>query len=60
MAQHIVADSSRIRQELGYSERVDLAEAFRRTIVWESVNQPEKIDPAIFDYAAEDKILADL
>jgi nucleoside-diphosphate-sugar epimerase len=60
MAQHIVADSSRIRQELGYSERVDLAEAFRRTIVWESVNQPEKIDPATFDYAAEDKILADL
>jgi nucleoside-diphosphate-sugar epimerase len=60
MAQHIVADSSRIRQELGYSERVDRAEAFRRTIIWESANQPEKIDPAMFDYAAEDKILGDL
>lgn len=60
MAQHIVVDSSRIRQELGYSERIDLAESFRRTIAWESVNPPAKIDPAMFDYEAEDRILADL
>lgn len=60
MAQHVVADSRRIRQELEYSERVDLAESFRRTIAWESLNPPEKVDPAMFDYAAEDKILAGL
>ncbi len=58
-AQDIVADSSRIRQELGYSERIDLAEAFRRTIAWERDNAPQQIDPAKFDYAAEDTVLAD-
>lgn len=59
-AQDVVADSSRIRHELGYSERIDLAEAFRRTIAWERVNPPEKIDPTQFDYAAEDQVLAGL
>jgi nucleoside-diphosphate-sugar epimerase len=59
-AQDVVADSSRIRRELGYSERIDLAEAFRRTIAWERVNPPEKIDPTQFDYAAEDQVLAEL
>lgn len=60
VAQHVAVDSSRLRRELGYSERIDLAEAFRRTIAWESVNQPEKIDPSMFDYAAEDEVLAKL
>lgn len=60
LAQNIVVDSSRIRQELGYQERIDLEESFRRTIAWESVNPPEKIDPAMFDYAAEDRALAGL
>jgi len=59
-AQDIVVDSSRIRQELGYNERIDLTEAFRRTIAWESINPPEKIDPAMFNYAAEDEALAGL
>jgi nucleoside-diphosphate-sugar epimerase len=57
-AQDIVVDTSRIRQELGYSERIDLAEAFRRTIAWERNHFPEKIDPEWFDYAAEDKALS--
>lgn len=57
-AQHIVADSSCIRHELGYSEHIDLTESFRRTIAWESANPPEKIDPSTFDYEAEDKVLA--
>jgi nucleoside-diphosphate-sugar epimerase len=56
-AQDVVADTSRIRQELGYSERIDLAEAFQRTIAWERDHFPEKIDPERFDYAAEDKVL---
>ena len=58
-SQDIVTDTSRIRQELGYSERIDLEEAFRRTIAWERDYFPEKIDPAEFDYAAEDRALAE-
>ena len=58
-AQDIVTDTSRLRQELGYSERVDMTEAFGRTIVWERDHFPEKIDPQGFDYAAEDRVLAE-
>jgi nucleoside-diphosphate-sugar epimerase len=57
-AQDIVVDTSRIRQELGYGEHIDQAEAFRRTIAWERDHFPEKIDPEWFDYAAEDKALS--
>jgi nucleoside-diphosphate-sugar epimerase len=55
--QHIVVDSSRIRQELGYSERVDIDEATRRTVAWERANPPAKVDEKDFDYAAEDEFL---
>ena len=58
--QHIVVDSSRIRAELGYRERIDMNEAFRRTIEWERANPPAQIDPHDFDYAAEDAVLAQL
>jgi nucleoside-diphosphate-sugar epimerase len=58
-AQDVISDTSRIRGELGYNERIDLEEAFRRTIAWESANPPEKVDPAGFDYDAEDKVLAE-
>jgi nucleoside-diphosphate-sugar epimerase len=58
-AQDIVVDTSRIRRELGYSERIELAEAFRRTIAWERDHLPEQIDPDQFDYAAEDLALAE-
>ena len=56
-AQDVVVDTSRIRRELGYSEHIDLAEAFRRTIAWERDHFPEEIDPVLFDYAAEDRAL---
>jgi nucleoside-diphosphate-sugar epimerase len=55
--QDIVVDSSRIRKELGYAERVDLEEALRRTVAWERANPPREIDPKEFDYVAEDAIL---
>lgn len=58
--QHIIADSSRIRAELGYKERIAPDEAFRRTIDWERTNPPAQIDPKDFDYPAEDAILAEL
>ena len=55
--QDMVVDTSRIRRELGYAERVDLEEALRRTIAWERANPPKEIDPKEFDYAAEDGFL---
>lgn len=58
-AQNVIVDTSRIRQELGYSERIDLTQAFQRTIAWERDHFPEKIDPQQFDYATEDRILAE-
>ena len=55
--QHWVASSTRIRQELGYCEPVTPDEALRRTIEWERTHPPA-IDPAQFDYAAEDAALS--
>ncbi len=55
--QDIVVDSSRIRRELGYQERVDVEEALRRTIAWERANPPKEIDPKQFDYVVEDAFL---
>jgi nucleoside-diphosphate-sugar epimerase len=60
MDQHIVVKSDRVRQELGYSERLDLAESLRRTVDWESGHPPTQIDPARFDYSAEDTLVAGL
>jgi nucleoside-diphosphate-sugar epimerase len=55
--QDIVVDSSRIRRELGYRERVDLEEALKRTVAWERANPPKEIDLKEFDYEAEDAFL---
>lgn len=55
--QSIVADTTRLRAELGYVEPVDLDEALRRTVAWERANPPAQFDPATFDYAAEDAAL---
>ncbi|MEA5449517.1 NAD-dependent epimerase/dehydratase family protein [Leptolyngbya sp. CCNP1308] len=54
-AQDWLLDTTRIRQELGYSERVTSSEALRRTIESERAHPPEHIAPAEFDYAAEDE-----
>lgn len=55
-AQHLVGDSSRIREELGYSERVPRVEALRRTVAWERENPPENPMAGI-DYAREDELI---
>ena len=56
-AQHVVASSERIRNELGYRELLSREEAIRRTIEWERANPPA--DPtAQFHYDAEDAALA--
>jgi nucleoside-diphosphate-sugar epimerase len=57
--QRLVADTTRIRKELGYDESVPRDEALRRTIAWERTHPPDTIDPKVFDYATEDAILAD-
>ena len=55
--QDIVVDSSRIRQELGYAERVDIDEAIRRTVVWERDHPPAQVNEKDFDYTLEDEFL---
>ena len=51
-------DSGRIRAELGYKEVVSLEEALRRTVTWEREYPPEEVNPAKFDYAAEDEVVS--
>jgi nucleoside-diphosphate-sugar epimerase len=55
--QEFVVGSERIRGELGYDERVPLAEGVRRTIEWERANPPSGF---VADYGAEDEVLARL
>jgi nucleoside-diphosphate-sugar epimerase len=55
--QQLITDTSRIRQELSYTELITRVEALRRTIAWERANPPEPLDAAQYDYAAEDAAL---
>ena len=56
-AQHWAADSTRIREELGYNEPIALEEAIRRTVEWERANPPGEFNPHALDYTAEDAAL---
>ena len=56
--QHLFMDSTRIRAELGYAECVPVDEALRRTVEWEQMNPPQQINPAQYDYLAEDEAVA--
>lgn len=55
--QHLVVDTTRIRQELGYRETVSQAEAIQRTIAWQRAHPPQVVKPSEFDYKAEDTML---
>jgi nucleoside-diphosphate-sugar epimerase len=57
---HIVGDTTRMREELGYAESVSRQDALKKTVEWERAHPPERVDPARFDYAAEDAALARL
>ncbi len=57
--QHLAAGTARIRAELGYVDRVAHDEGLRRAIEWERANRGE-LSPRLFDYAAEDEVLASL
>ncbi len=58
--QPLVADTTRIREELGYREPVTRKGGLRRTVAWERAHPPEAVDPRTFDYAAEDAALGDV
>ncbi len=53
-----VVDTTRIREELGYRDAVPREEALRRTVAWERANPPASVDPKLFNYVAEDEVLA--
>src|SRR5205085_11218682 len=57
---HLFTDTSRIRAELGFNERVSRQEALHKTIDWERANPPAEPFPAESEYAAEDAILEKL
>jgi nucleoside-diphosphate-sugar epimerase len=59
-AQPMVVDSTRIREELGYAERVSWDEGIARAIAWERAHPPERVNPKWVDFAAEDAALARL
>lgn len=58
--QDIVISSDRIRAGLDYAEVTPVAETYARAIAWERANPPASDNPAEYDYAEEDRILADL
>jgi nucleoside-diphosphate-sugar epimerase len=56
-AQHWIADTTRIREELGFRETITRVEAIRRTVEWECDNPPTGFTPHQFDYPSEDEAL---
>jgi nucleoside-diphosphate-sugar epimerase len=55
--QDLVVDTSRLRDELGFTEVHSMEEGLRRTIEWEHANSPASGDPGGVEYAAEDAML---
>ncbi len=56
--QHWVASSGRIREELSYREHVGADDAMDRSVDWEREHPPASLNPAAYDYAAEDAAIA--
>jgi nucleoside-diphosphate-sugar epimerase len=56
-AQHLVYDTGRIREELGFAERLTRAEGLERAVAWERSHPPEQIGAREFDYDLEDEFL---
>ncbi|MEO0490475.1 MAG: NAD-dependent epimerase/dehydratase family protein [Cyanobacteria bacterium J06659_2] len=61
-AQHWTTDSTRIRQELGFAEKISRTEALRRTIAWEQTATQAGVvhNRTLLNYADEDKLLTSL
>jgi nucleoside-diphosphate-sugar epimerase len=58
LAQDLMTDTGRLREELGWREEVAPDEALRRTVAWERANPPPEVTP--LNYAEEDRILAEM
>jgi hypothetical protein len=58
LEQHLDMDTTRIRRDLGYQETLSRRAALERTVVWDRAHWPIEINPAQFDYVAEDAILS--
>jgi nucleoside-diphosphate-sugar epimerase len=56
--QDLVVDSSRLRDELRFTEVHSMDDGLRRTIEWERANPPAVGDPGAAEYAAEDTALS--
>lgn len=56
-AQHLIANSERIRKELGYTESLETDDAIRRTIEWEQAKPPTGATFHQFDYPGDDAAL---
>jgi nucleoside-diphosphate-sugar epimerase len=58
--QDMVVDSSRIRSELGFRERISPEEGIRRTIEWERAQPQRAAEKREAECAAEDRLLASI
>ena len=58
-AQHLNADTSKIRIELGFKETFSLRDAIERTVEWERANPPKNAEKDV-DYKLEDSVIAKL
>jgi nucleoside-diphosphate-sugar epimerase len=67
LSQDLLVDTTRIRSELGYSERVPWEEGLRRAVEWEREHPPDRSPSiagaedggqAVPDYATEDALIA--
>ncbi len=59
-AHDVALDSTRIRAELGYRDAVPVDEGLRRTVAWDRLLPPAKLNLDSFDYDAEDAALGAL
>ncbi|HEY8172146.1 MAG TPA: NAD-dependent epimerase/dehydratase family protein [Dehalococcoidia bacterium] len=57
-AQDMDVDSTRIRRELGYRERVTREDGVLRAIAWERKHPPKQADPAWTDFSLDDTVVA--
>ena len=58
-SQHWTLDTTRIRDELGFGEISNYDEGILATIDWQRRHPNHQLDPSHFDYAAEDRLLAE-
>jgi nucleoside-diphosphate-sugar epimerase len=55
--QDLVVDTSRLRDELGFTDVHSVDDGLRRTVEWEQANSPTTGDPGFAEYATEDAAL---